>query len=469
MIRASILAAALLALSGSGLSAADARRPNVLFISADDLNTKLGCYGAQHVKTPNLDRLAAMGVRFDRAFCQYPVCNASRSSVLSGLYPETTRVFANNQDPRATLKTAVLLPEMFKANGYFIGGAGKVAHGRFANAVKWEAFDNPAGGDDDDEGGAPAPAAAKKAQEKRAAKKAARVAKAATKAQGKLPFAWGATANKDAQEPDGQIARQVVRLLEQHKDGPFFIAAGFHKPHVAHIAPRAYFDMYPTAEMPLAPREGDPIPTLAANKLYPNLTDDQQRQIIAHYSAVTTFMDAQVGVLLEAMDRLKLWDNTLVVFWSDHGWHHGEHGGAWAKFTLMSESARVPLIVAGPGIKPAVASGLVELVDLYPTLAELSGLTPPANLQGRSFAPLLKDPTRPGKDTVYTVVRRGRGLARAVRTADETYIEYPDGAAQLFAASDVREADNLAGESNHADDQTKMKQLLRQTSERATR
>jgi len=235
------------------------------------------------------------------------------------------------------------------------------------------------------------------------------------------------------------------------------------------VAPKAYFAMYPPDQMPLAPRGGDPIPKLAATKFYPELTEDQQRQIISHYAAVTTFMDAQVGVLLETMDRLKLWDRTLVVFWSDHGWHHGEHGGAWAKFTVLNESARVPLIVAGPGIKPAVASGQVELVDLYPTLAELCGLTPPANLQGKSFAPLLKDPTRPGKDVVYTVVRRGRGLARAVRTSADTYIEYPDGTAQLFAASDAREADNLVDDPKHADDLARMKRLLGQTTARAIR
>jgi uncharacterized sulfatase len=442
-------------------------RPNILFIAVDDLNTRLGCYGASYVKTPNADRLAARGVRFDRAFCQYPVCNASRTSVLSGRYPDATKVFGNNQDPRQALPDAVLLPELFKQNGYFTAGIGKVAHGRFINAVTWDVADDPKGGDDEDEG---APATAGKAATKKAAtKKAAR--KAAAKAAGAdgLPFPWAATDNADDQEPDGQTARRVARLIEEHKAGPFFIAAGFHKPHVAHVAPKKYFALYPPAAMPLAPRGGDPVPPLAGTKVYPDLTGDQQRQIVSHYAAATTFMDAQLGVLLDVMDRLKLWDNTIVVFWGDHGWHHGEHGGLWAKFTLLDESARVPLIVAGPGIKPGVASGQAELIDLYPTLADLCGLSAPSGLQGRSFAAQLKDPSAPGKDVAYTVVSRGRGLARAVRTPRYTYIAYPDGSEQLFAASDAHETKNLVGSAEHASALAEMKERMKQTVQRASR
>src|SRR5205814_1416428 len=170
---------------------------------------------------------------------------------------------------------------------------------------------------------------------------------------GDVPFAWQATDNKDEDEPDGQVARKVVKLLEQHKDKPFFIAAGFHKPHVPHTAPKKYFDLYPVEKMPLPPEPTDHaknIPALAhPPKYYPGLADAQKRSIIAHYYAATTFMDAQVGLLLDAMDRLKLWDNTVVVFLGDHGWHLGEHDGFWAKVSLMEESARAPLIIYAPG------------------------------------------------------------------------------------------------------------------------
>jgi iduronate 2-sulfatase len=467
----------LAAASGARAEAPAKGRLNVLFIAADDLNVRLGCYGAPYVKTPNVDRLAARGVRFDRAFCQYPVCNGSRTSLLSGLYPETTRVYANNQDPRETLPDAVFLPEMFKQNGYFIAAMGKIAHGSFPDAVKWDVFENPRGGGDDDEG--PAPAATTKAQRREAAKKAAAkkgaAGKAATKKAARLaagdglPFPWKATDNGDEAEPDGHDVRRIAALLEEHKDGPFFLAAGLHKPHVPHQAPKRYFDLYRVEEMPLAPRGGDPLPRLAPGKFFPELTEDQQRQIIAHYTAVTSFMDAQVGVLLDAMDRLKLWDSTLVVYWSDHGWHLGEHGGTWAKFTVLDESARVPLIVAGPGIRPAVARGQVELVDLYPTLADLCRLSPPPGLQGRSFADALAHPDAPGKDVAYTVVSRGQKLARAIRTPGLTYIAYPDGTEQLFAASDVHEMDNLADDPKHADDLAAMKRHLEQAKARATR
>jgi iduronate 2-sulfatase len=465
---------ALIALLGQGhwalAEAPTKARLNVLFIAADDLNTRLGCYGAPYVKTPNVDRLAARGVRFDRAFYQYPVCNGSRTSILSGLYPDTTQIFGNAQDPRQKLPDAVLLPELFKQNGYFTAGFGKIAHGAFPNMVKWDLGGEARGGRDDDEGG-PRPAAKAQVRDpaKKAARKAAAKKKAAAVGPNDVPFAWSATSNTDAQEVDGQTARQIARLLDEHKAGPFFLAAGFHKPHVPHTAPAPYFDKYPVASMPLAPLGGDPLPRLTIGTFYPELSADQQRQIIAHYSAATSFMDAQLGVLLDTMDRLKLWENTVVVFWGDHGWHLGEHGGMWAKFTLMNESARVPLIVAAPGIRPGVASGLVELVDLYPTLAELCGLAPPSGIQGKSFAAQLENPSLPGKELAYTVVTRAQKLARGIRSSEFTYIENPDGTAQLFATSDSQEMHNLAGDPGHAATLGEMKRQLQQTVERATR
>jgi uncharacterized sulfatase len=454
-----------LALDGEAVtSEADppaAPRLNVLFIVSDDLNCQLGCYGNTVVQTPNIDRLAGRGMRFERSYCNYPVCNASRTSFLSGRYPDTTGVFGNATDPRVQLgKDFQFLPEYFKTNGYFTAGIGKIAHGTFASSVKWDVFAEPMRGIDEDEAPQPKAKAAGKAS------KAEKAAKAAKAGGGDVPFAWQATNNKDEEEADGQVARKIVKLLEQHKDGPFFIAAGFHKPHVPHTAPKKYFDLYPVEKMPLPLEPTDhakSIPALAHSpKYYPGLSDAQKRSIIAHYYAATTFMDAQVGLLLEAMERLKLWDNTVVVFLGDHGWHHGEHGGFWAKMSVMEESAKAPLIVAAPGHKPATSTRLVEFVDIFPTLTELCKLPSATGVEGTSFVPLLDNAGRPWKKAVFTVVRRASGLGRAVRTEAHTYIEWPDGSAQLYEhGRDPKEYFNLAKDPTYAATVAEMKQLLK--------
>ncbi|HYT93875.1 MAG TPA: sulfatase-like hydrolase/transferase, partial [Gemmataceae bacterium] len=309
-------------------SAQAPRKLNVLLIVADDLNNHLGCYGSKVVLSPNIDRIAARGVRFDRAYCNYPVCNASRTSFLSGRYPEVTKVLNNVTEPRIALgKDFIFLPELYRGNGYFTARVGKIAHTPFEDALKWDVSET-----------------ARQAKDKGAGK----MAKAGKDG---VPFAWQATDSADEQEPDGRTARRIVQLIEQNKDRPFFIAAGFHRPHVPHTAPKKYFELYPPERMSL-PKEPagheKQIPAIARGaKYFPDLTDLQKRQIISHYHAVTSFMDAQVGVLLEALDRLKLWDNTIVIFVSDHGYHLGERG-QWMKQSLFERSARNPLIVTGP-------------------------------------------------------------------------------------------------------------------------
>jgi iduronate 2-sulfatase len=433
---------------------------NVLFIISDDLNCALGCYGNTVVQTPNIDRLARRGVRFERAYSNYPVCNPSRASFLSGLYPETTKVLNNTTSPRAHLgKDFVFMPEHFRAHGYFTGGIGKITHGIFADTIQWDVFAEPAHGIDlDDVPDAPRDRRRRLGQAQRPGQQAL--------PEHNVPFPWQATDTNDEDEPDGQVALQTVKLLERNKDKPFFITAGFHKPHIPHVAPKKYFDMYPPEKIPL-PKEpaghSKDIPAMARGKYYPDLTELQQRQIISHYYAATTFMDAQVGKVLDAMDRLKLWDNTIVVFLGDHGWHLGEHGGFWAKASLMQESAAAPLIVAAPGMKANAASPrMVEFVDVYPTLTELCQLPVPARVEGLSFAPLLDDPKRLWKKTIYTVVTRRNDLGRAVRTEQYTYIEWPDGSAQLYDYTrDPKEYVNLAREPKHAKTLGEMKELLR--------
>jgi iduronate 2-sulfatase len=442
---------------------------NVLLIVADDLNTCLGCYGNKVVQTPNIDQLASRGVRFDRSYCNYPVCNASRTSFLSGRYPDTTRVFGNGTEPRVKLGADFqFLPEYFKAQGYFTGGIGKIAHGRFPDSVKWDVFAEPMRGVDEDDAPAAKPAgkAAGKKGKQDGKKKGAR--KAADANAETVPFGWQATANKDEEEPDGITARKVVELMEKNKDKPFFIAAGFHKPHIPHTAPKKYFDMYPVEKMPLPLEPTDhakEIPTVAhPPKYYPDLNDRQKQSIISHYYAATTFMDAQVGLVLEAMDRLKLWDNTVVVFLGDHGWHHGEHSGYWAKMSVMEESARAPLIVAAPGRKSGVVSNrMVEFVDVFPTLTELCKLPKPTGLEGLSLAPLLDDPSRELKKYVYTVVSRPGGLGRAVRTEHYTYIEWPKGETQLYDhTTDAKEYFNLAARPEMAKTVSEMKGFIKE-------
>jgi arylsulfatase A-like enzyme len=429
--------------------AAPPARPNVLLIVSDDLNTRLGCYGAAEAKTPNLDRLAARGVRFDRAYCNYPVCNVSRTSFLSGRYPEVTGVLNNATNPRARLGADFpFLPEYFRAHGYATAGCGKIAHGTFNQVLKWDYYTEPQrGGEEDDIRSAPKQKGAKKG-----GKKAKSAAAAASGGRADVPFPWEATANRDEEEPDGQVARRLLRFFSARPDKPFFIAAGFHKPHVPHTAPQKYFDLHDPAKMPTPPEppghERD-IPGIAwAPRSERNLTPDQRRAIIQHYYAATSFMDAQVGVLLAEMDRLGLWESTIVVFMSDHGWHLGEHGGFYAKMSLMDESARAPFIVAGRGIPRGVAtSSLLEYVDLYPTLVELAGLPVPAGLQGVSQAPVLRDPQASAREGAYTIVLRGGDrIGRALHTAQHTYLEWSDGSRQLYdAVTDPREYANLAG------------------------
>ncbi|MBI4603555.1 MAG: sulfatase, partial [Planctomycetes bacterium] len=299
---------------------------------------------------------------------------------------------------------------------------------------------------------------------RRQAKKA-REGAGAREVVGKL--AWRATDLPDAEEPDGRAARRVVELLEAKRDRPFSIALGFHKPHLPFVAPRRYFEMHPPERFSL-PREpeGDlaDIPRAALTHRPDDLKlpEADRRQAIAAYYAATSFMDAQLGAVLDALDRLRLWESTVVVFFGDHGWHLGEHGGLWRKMTLFEEAARVPLIVAAPGSKAGASSPrLVELVDLYPTLVELCGLPAPEGLEGRSFAPLLGDPTREWKRAAHTQVQRGKVMGRSVRTERYRYTEWGDGEAELYDHdADPREHRNLARDPAHAATAAEMRRLL---------
>jgi uncharacterized sulfatase len=451
--------AIVLALNSAAADAADpSKRPNVLFISVDDMNNDLGCYGHPLVKSPNIDRLAARGVRFDRAYCQYPLCSPSRTSLMTGLRPDTTQVYDLKKHFRTVLPDAVTLSQLFKNNGYFAARVGKIYHygnpGQIGtpgldDPASWELAINPRGRDKDEED---------------------KITNHTPKRGLGSSLSFLAAEGADEEQTDGKVASEVIRLLEEHHDQPFFIAAGFYRPHCPYIAPQKYFELYPLTKVHMrthqpGERKRGPAPAFGSTQPWPwfGVTERQGNEALRAYWATISFVDAQVGRLLDALDRLKLTDNTIVVFWSDHGYHTGEHG-LWKKTSLFENSARVPLIIAAPGRAAGKASPrTVELVDLYPTLADLASLKPPQDLAGVSLRPLLDDPNAERQRPAYTQVRRGRFMGYSVRDERYRYTEWDNGrrGAQLYEyQTDPEELNNLAEDPEHAETRARMKQLL---------
>lgn len=427
-----------------------APRPNVLFIAVDDLRNDLGCYGHPQVKTPNIDRLAQRGVRFERAYCQYPVCNPSRTSLLTGLRPDQTGVLDNNTNFRRKLPDVVTLPQLFRQHGYWTASLGKIFHrGLTMEDQRAEMDDKPSWD------------VARYFQ----ATALGNTGEGRNLTNGRLEWCrYLAAEGDDEDQPDGQIARQAIELLEQRGDKPFFLALGFHKPHDPFNAPKKYFDLYPLDKLKLPKnaidRQSEPAPALPGGpfrEAFARFTDQERREFMRAYYAGVSFTDAQVGKVLAALDRLKLADSTIIVFFGDHGYHLGERGW-WNKNTLFELSARAPLIVAAPGMKARGGSSvrLVELIDLYPTLAELSRLPAPAALAGRSFVRLLDRPQQAWKQAAFTQVQRGQTAGRSVRTERWRYTEWRNETGAFIGAElydhrvDASEGKNLAGDARYA-------------------
>lgn len=449
-------------------------RMNVLFIIADDLRTELGCYGSPLAKTPNLDRLAATGVRFDNAYCQFPLCNPSRVSMLTGRHPTTTGVLGNRTWFGDAHPEIVSMPRYYKDHGYVSVRVGKIFHGGIDDTDAWSEngqirtlagvpatpTNTPArpthrrgtGPADPDEAEPPPP----------------RSGPRLTKAQ--RSDRWVVLKGMGESHGDYRTADQTIEYLHRFKDQPFFIGCGLVKPHSPPEAPQSFYDLWEVDEIPLppdfAPRPTVP-PGFPAGSIRPRNADlfinrdaspEEARQMIRAYLASSAWMDWNVGRVLRALDELGLRENTIIVFWGDHGYQLGEKG-KWSKAgSLWEQGTRTPLFICDPRQNTAgdVCSRVVEMVDLYPTLVDLCGLPQPDGLEGRSLVPLLRNPAAPWDHPAFTVWSEdGRSLAGiSVRTERWHYAEYfgrGPGAMLLEPANDSVEINNLANDPQYAE------------------
>ncbi len=443
-----------------GFMAQAAKKPNVLFLICDDLNCDMSTFGHPMVKTPNMDKLAKRGVTFDRAYCQYPLCGPSRASFMTGLYPDQNLIKRNAIYIREHVPSVRTLSQMYRDNGYFATRIGKIYHynvpkqmgtGGHDDPYSWDQTINPRGRDKDEE----------------------------DKIFSLKPGSFGATLSwlaadgTDEEQTDGIAATEADKMLKRFakNDTPFFLAVGLFRPHTPFVAPKKYFDMYPLdkIKVPTVPEgyhktlPAPAVKSISRRKEERNISDEHARKSIQAYYASITFADAQLGRILESLKESGLEDDTIVLFTSDHGYHMGEHGH-WQKTTLFEASDRVPLIMAGPGIteKGKRTTMPVEMVDFYPTLADLSGLKAPSYISGTSLAPALKNIKARPRQNALTQYSNGY----SVRTQRYRYTEWgekgKEGNELYDHSKDPQEMNNLASDPSQKATITKLSKLLRQ-------
>ncbi|NLX96242.1 MAG: sulfatase, partial [Rhodopirellula sp.] len=410
---------------------------NVLFVAVDDLRPRLGCYGEPGVRTPNIDRLASEGVVFRNTFCQMASCNPSRSSLLTGRRPDTTTIFDNRRTLRSALPDVVTLPQQFKRHGYFTRSLGKVFHGTYRSDKKHEdpiSWSVPEWRPDYVGYATPEGLAVLRRLHPKPFNNPRQSPQEVMAQRGYSGLIWESPDVPDNALMDGRLADKAVETLREIKDRPFFLAVGFAKPHAPYVAPKKYFDLYdPDAiELPVNDQPPRDVPPLASNgsaevRGYVGvprsgpIPEKTRREIVRAYNACTSYVDAQVGKVLDELTRLGLRDRTVIVLWGDHGYHLG-HNGEWGKNTNFDAAARVPLVVSSPGLASGKSSAaIVELVDLYPTLCEVCGVPTTQGLEGTSFRPVLETPDRPWKKAAFTQHPRplgqpGASTGRSIRT-----------------------------------------------------
>jgi len=495
-----------LTLAGSALTVSaevpkppDARKMNVLFIAVDDLRPQLGCYGVTDIRTPNIDRLASEGFLFTRAYCQQAVCSPSRTSLLTGRRPDTTKVYDLVRHFRDTIPDVITLPQHFKDNGWFCQSFGKIYHGGLDDPKSWSAPSLLAGAtvrlrrqdggvrlatvdfDFFTEGGAvqvvsdAAPASILLAA---ARGRGQRRAPSRPSDRSNTP-PWSSPDAPDNALGDGKVAEAAIEVMNRVKDRPFFLAVGFRKPHLPFDAPKRYYDWYDIEKMRLArnpypPKDVFPPAMsswgeLRSYKGMPKegpVSDQVARELIRGYYAATSYTDAQIGRVVGELEKLGLRDRTLIILWGDHGWQLGEHG-MWCKHTNFETSTRSMLMISVPGQKTRgqKTDALVEFVDIYPTLCELAGLPLTPGLEGTSFVPLIKDPKRPWKTAAFSQYPRGNLMGYAMRTDRYRYVEWVDRAGGKVEGRELYDHRNDPDENVNLADQPAQANTVKELSE----
>ncbi|MES2569956.1 MAG: sulfatase [Verrucomicrobiota bacterium] len=417
-----------------------AKKPNVLFIAVDDLRDWVG-YEKRNPQssTPNIDRLAARGVSFTRAYCAAPVCNPSRAALMSGLRPSTSGVYENNNDWRTVIPQDLPLTATFRKAGYFVAGAGKIYHESYARRVEWDAY------------------LEKQARDPRPA---------GDTGVGGIKFAPLDVNDEDLRE--WKIVQYGIDQLGKPHDKPFFLAIGLHKPHMPWNVPRKYYDLHPLDQIVLPPHlknDLEDLPPAAVRFAKPGgdhkaiVESGRWKEAVQAYLASISYADAMIGRLLDGLDASPHRDNTIVVLWGDHGWHLGEKEH-WRKFTLWEEATRAPLIWVVPGLtKPGtVSERVIDFMTIYPTLTDLAGIPTPGHVEGKSIRPLLSDPKAAWNEPATTTYRFQN---HTVRTANWRYIRYANGDEELYdEANDPNEWTNLALKPEHAAQKAELAKLL---------
>lgn len=454
-----------LTFSHSAIEGAQPKPLNVLFIAVDDLGNVLDDDRPAGIKTPHLDKLKSRGTFFQRAYCQIPLCNPSRASVMTGRRPDATTVWDLDRHFRDQLPDSVTLSQFFRKKNYRVERVGKIYHydvprgigtDGLDDAESWDRVINPKGRDVAEEELITNPTPYKPVS---------------------AAMSWLAAEGQDEEQTDGMIATEAIRLLQNQAEKPFFLAVGFFRPHTPYVAPKKYFEMHPLdqIELPQVPEDDrNDIPAAAIPHNIPEanygLSDDILRKSLQAYLASVSFVDAQVGRVLDELDRLELTDKTLIVFWSDHGYHLGEHG-LWQKRTLYDESARAPMIVSMPVSQTAgiTCNRVVEFIDMYPTITDLVSGEVPEGIDGRSLKPLLEDPRAKWNFPAFTqILRPGDGkpvMGSAVTKGRWRYVEWnggKDGSELFDHQNDPQELTNLSESAEHEKIRNRLSRLLKQ-------